>query len=243
LANHRRYHWYVADSAALLEADRDTGPLRVMIVDDHSVVRAGTRQVLETADDIVVVGEAGDGSSALALVDGLAPELVLMDIGLPGTNGIDVARQMIASHPRVRVVILSASDDDECVRRAIDLGLSGYLCKTMPRDELIGAVRAAGEGTTVFNHVSSARLPRGHSSSSAAAESRLTWREGQTVDLVAEGLSNRAIARRMGVSVRTIEGHLNHAFAKLGVQSRTELVRMVLTRRLAVDASSDEAAP
>jgi DNA-binding NarL/FixJ family response regulator len=214
-----------------------------MIVDDHSVVRAGTRQVLETADDIVVVGEADDGNSALALVDGVRPEVVLMDIGLPGTNGIDVGREMIASHPRVRVVILSASDDEECVRRAIDVGLSGYLCKTMPRDELIGAVRAAGEGTTVFDHVLSRRLSPGPSSSSALAESRLTWREVQTVDLVAEGLSNRAIARRMGVSVRTIEGHLNHAFAKLGVQSRTELVRMVLMGGLTDDGRSDEATP
>jgi DNA-binding NarL/FixJ family response regulator len=232
----------VAEHAALLEAERDIRPLRVMIVDDHSVVRAGTRQVLETADDIVVVGEADDGSSALALVDGLRPEVVLMDIGLPGTNGIDVGRAMIASHPRVRVVILSASDDEECVRRAIDVGLSGYLCKTMPRDELIGAVRAAGEGTTVFDHVLSRRHSRGRTSSSVVAESQLTWREAQTVDLVAEGLSNRAIARRMGVSVRTVEGHLNHAFAKLGVQSRTELVRMVLMGGLTV-GRSDEAAP
>jgi DNA-binding NarL/FixJ family response regulator len=233
----------VPESAALLEADRGIPPLRVMIVDDHSVVRAGTRQVLETVDDIVVVGEADDGNSALALVDGVRPEVVLMDMGLPGTNGIDVGRELIASHPRVRVVILSASDDEECVRRAIDGGLSGYLCKTMPRDELIGAVRAAGEGTTVFDHVLSRRLSPGRSSSSALAESRLTWREGQTVDLVAEGLSNRAIARRMGVSVRTIEGHLNHAFAKLGVQSRTELVRMVLMGALTDDSRSDEAAP
>lgn len=199
-----------------------------MIVDDHSVVRAGTRQVLETSDDIVVVGEAGNGDTALAQLDGLRPELVLMDVGLPGTNGIDVARKMMASDPHVRVVILSASDDDDCVRRAIDVGVSGYLLKTMPRDELIGAVRAAGEGTAVFDRALSAQPHGAQDFSRSPGEERLTWRERQTVQLVAEGLSNRAIALRMGVSVRTIEGHLNHAFAKLGVESRTELVRMVL---------------
>lgn len=228
-----RYHWLVVETAAWPELDGDVRPLRVLIVDDHSVVRAGTRQVLETADDIVVVGEADDGSTAVGLVDGLEPDIVLMDVGLPGMNGIDVAREVKASHPHVRVVMLSASDDEECVRRAIDLGVAGYLLKTMPRDELIGAVRAAGDGTTVFDRSLSARLVAAPRSSREGTESQLTWRERETVDLVAEGLSNRAIALRMGVSVRTIEGHLNHAFGKLGVESRTELVRLVLTRRLA----------
>jgi DNA-binding NarL/FixJ family response regulator len=231
----------VANSAAVLEAEHHTRPLRVMIVDDHSVVRAGTRQVLETSEDIVVVGEAGSGDAALAQLGGLRPELVLMDVGLPGTNGIDVARQMMASDPDIRVVILSASDDDECVRRAIDVGVSGYLLKTIPRDELIGAVRAAGEGTVVFDRVLSTQPQGAKDFSRSPGEERLTWRERQTVQLVAEGLSNRAIALRMGVSVRTIEGHLNHAFAKLGVESRTELVRMVLMGWISDATGSNEA--
>jgi DNA-binding NarL/FixJ family response regulator len=231
----------VANSATCVEAGDHTRPLRVMIVDDHSVVRAGTRQVLETSEDIVVVGEAGNGDTALAQLGGLRPELVLMDVGLPGTNGIDVARQMMASDPHVRVVILSASDDDECVRRAIDVGVSGYLLKTMPRDELIGAVRAAGEGNAVFDRVLSAQPQAAQDFSRSPGEERLTWRERQTVQLVAEGLSNRAIALRMGVSVRTIEGHLNHAFAKLGVESRTELVRMVLMGWISDATGSNEA--
>ena len=141
------------------------------------------------------------------------------------------------------MVVLSAYDDDELVRAAFEVGVTGYLLKTMPRDELIGAVRAAGQGTTVLDPVLSARLVGTQGSSSPLGESRLTWRERETVELVAEGLSNRAIAVRMGVSVRTIEGHLNHAFAKLGVESRTELVRLVLMRGLVPAGQASQVAP
>ncbi len=208
-------------------SETDTA-LRVLVVDDHAVVRTGTRQVLETSDDISVVGEAGDATGAMDLVERLEPDVLLCDVGLSDESGIDVARRVKTSHPSVRVVMLSAYDDDQYVRDAWEAGVAGYLLKTMPREELVGAVRAAGRGSRVLDPVLSARLV-GTTRPAGMSEARLTWRERETVDLVAEGLSNRAIAGRMGVSVRTIEGHLNHVFAKLGIESRTELVRMVLT--------------
>lgn len=223
----------MVNTAGWVEADGGCALLRVLIVDDHAVVRTGTRQVLETSGDITVVGEAESGATALAQIDVLEPDVVLVDVQLMGESGIDLARQLAATHPSVRVVILSAHDEEEFVRNAFDVGAAGYLLKTMPRDELIGAVRAAGRGTVVVDPVLSSRRPANDMSPNVVGIRRLTWREQETVELVAEGLTNRAIALRMGVSVRTVEGHLNHVFAKLGIESRTELVRLVLTGGLA----------
>ena len=117
----------MSDGAAGAESGRDDGVLRVLIVDDHEVLRTGTRQVLEASEDIVVVGEADDGKAALAMIDDLEPNVVLIDIRLPDSSGIDVARQLTLTHPDVRVVILSAYDDDEFVRAALEVGAAGYL--------------------------------------------------------------------------------------------------------------------
>lgn len=219
----------MGDDVVGAESYQSNGVLRVLIVDDHEVLRTGTRHVLEASDDIVVVGEADDGNAALAIIDDLNPDVVLIDVRLPDRNGIDVARQLTLTHPDVRVVILSAYDDDEFVRAALEAGATGYLLKTMARDELVAAVRVAGQGTTVLDPALSPRLAGAQSVWGASAGPPLTWRERETVDLVAEGLSNKAIAARLGVSVRTVEGHLNHVFTKLAVESRTELVRYVLT--------------
>lgn len=207
--------------------------LRVVIVDDHEVLRAGTRQVLETTDDISVVGEAGDGRSALAMTEELDPDVVLLDVRLPDVDGMELAAGLSAINPRLRVVILSAYDDDDYVRDALTAGVAGYLLKSMPGAELIAAVRAAALGTMVLDPTLSARLARGPSRLSLDDDrARLTLREREIVRLVAEGLSNKAIAGRLAVSVRTVEGHLNHVFSKLGLSSRTELVRYALAHNL-----------
>jgi DNA-binding NarL/FixJ family response regulator len=206
-------------------------PLRVVLVDDHEVLRTGTKQVLETTEDIVVVGEAGTWDGALAVVDEVHPDVALMDIRLPGRNGIELARRLITEHPETRVVILSAYDDADFVRSAFDAGVAGYLLKTLQREELINALRAVGQGTTVLDPAVSARLGARPAPAVTVANPPFTQREQEVVDLVAEGLSNKAIAARLGVSTRTVEGHVNHVFTKLGVESRTELVRYVLTNR------------
>jgi len=219
----------------------DRGPLRVVIVDDHEVLRTGTQQVLETAPDISVVGQADDGERALSMVEELDPDVALLDIRLPDMDGIDLARRLSEHNPRTRIVILSAFDDDDYVRAALTAGVSGYLLKSMPGEELIAAVRSAGLGTTVLDPSLSARLARAPSRLSGEDRSeRLTIRERQVVRLVADGLANKTIAKRLEVSARTIEGHLNHVFAKLGVSSRTELVRYAVTHDLVSrDASED----
>lgn len=208
------------------------GPLRVVVIDDHEVLRAGTRQVLETTDDIVVVGEADTWDAALNVIDQQRPDVALVDIQLSGRNGIDLARQLSTDHPATRVVILSAHDDDAFVRRAFEAGVAGYLLKTMARDDLINAVRAVGMGTTVLDPAVSSRLAGANSLTAVARGPRLTLREQEVVALVADGLSNKAIAIRLGVSTRTVEGHVNHVFTKLDLESRTELVRYVLTNGL-----------
>jgi DNA-binding NarL/FixJ family response regulator len=227
-----RYHGRVSGGQGS-QAERADGSLRVVIVDDHEVLRAGTRQILETAPDISVIGEADDGEAALALVMELHPEVVLVDIRLPGHSGIEVARQVMSTHPDCRVVILSAYDDPEYLRAALAAGVAGYLLKTMPRDELINAVRAAGLGTTVLDAAVSSHLASARARTPTDIDvASLTTRERQVIQLVAEGLPNKAIAARLGISARTIEGHLNHVFSKLGVASRTELVRFALANNL-----------
>jgi DNA-binding NarL/FixJ family response regulator len=198
----------------------------VVVIDDHEVLRAGTRQVLETTDDIVVVGEADSWEAALAVVGEHRPDVALVDIQLSGRNGIDLARQLSDEHPGTRVVILSAYDDDAFIRNAFEAGVAGYLLKTMPRDDLINAVRAVGMGTTVLDPAVTSRL---------AGSTTVT--EQEVVALVADGLSNKAIAVRLGVSTRTVEGHVNHVFTKLDLESRTELVRYVLTNGVPSEAS------
>jgi DNA-binding NarL/FixJ family response regulator len=204
--------------------------LRVLLVDDHQIVRTGIRHVLESSDQIVVVEEAGDAGTAFAKIDDADPDVVLLDIGLPDRNGIDVAHQLALTHPEVQVVMLTATDDDDAVRAAFDVGAAGYLLKAIPGDELIGAVLAVGRGDTVIDPLLARHADAVRGRSRARTGGDLTWRERATVELVAQGLSNKAVATRLGLSVRTVEGHLNHAFAKLGVESRTELVRRVLTR-------------
>jgi DNA-binding NarL/FixJ family response regulator len=220
---------YVGADAGAVEAP---SPLSVVIVDDHEVLRTGTRQILETAPDMVVVGEADDGESALPMVKELQPDVVLVDIRLPGPSGIEVARQINATNPDTKVVILSAYDDPEYLRAALAAGAAGYLLKTMPRDELVNAVRSAGLGTTVLDATMSSHLTRPARASVPGEVASLTTRERQVVGLVADGLANKTIAARLGISARTIEGHLNHIFAKLGVTSRTELVRFALSNNL-----------
>jgi DNA-binding NarL/FixJ family response regulator len=221
----------VLDGSPRAVEGRSDGPLRVLIVDDHEMLRIGTRQVLETADDIVVVGESSGGTAAVALADEVHPDVALVDIRLPDRSGIDVAREFAIHHRATRVVMLSAYDDDNLVRGALEAGASGYLLKTMPRKELINAVRAAGQGDTVVDPAVSEFWDHVRRSPNAAT-ARLTLRERQIVALIGDGLSNRAIATQLGLSVRTIEGHMNHVFAKLGLEARTELARFALTNGL-----------
>lgn len=196
--------------------------LQVLVVDDHHVVRAGTRSILEDAG-IGVAGEAATAEDALAQLEEAGGDqpvtLVLADVRLPGRSGIELAAAVRDRWPAVRVLILSSFADPGYARAALDAGAAGYLVKTASDEELLAAVRSAALGATVLDPAVSAGLLAG-----AGSSSPLTERERQVVELVIEGLPNKAVATRLGVSRRTVDAHLAHLFTKLGLSSRAELV-------------------
>jgi DNA-binding NarL/FixJ family response regulator len=207
---------------------------RVVVVDDHELLRAGTRRILDDASGFSVVGEAGDGEAALHLIADTTPDVVLVDIRLPTTNGIDLARQIVADYPDMIVLILSAYDDENYVRAAMAAGVAGYLLKTMPSDELVRSIGAACSASRMLDSGVPGRGEKAGKPTPDEYSPRLTVREEEVVRLVARGMSNKAIASQLGISPRTVEGHLNHVFDKLGTSSRTELVHYALADTLFV---------
>ncbi|MGD0314091.1 MAG: response regulator transcription factor [Acidimicrobiales bacterium] len=225
---------HAAPTDVVYEHSARQPPLRVVVVDDHELLRAGTRRILDEANGFSVVGEAEDGEAALRLVAEVEPDVVLVDIRLPSMNGIDVARHIVADQPGVTVLILSAYDDEDYVRAALAAGVDGYLLKTTPSEELVRLIRLA---CTAPSLVDRRPLGRGEDGASRQADvpvqvPRLTVREREVVRLVARGMSNKATAHQLGISPRTVEGHLNHVFEKVGTTSRTELVRYALANSL-----------
>jgi DNA-binding NarL/FixJ family response regulator len=207
---------------------------RVVVVDDHELLRAGTRRILDEATGFTVVGEADDGDAALDVIAHAKPDVVLVDIRLPSVNGIDLARQIVEEYPGATVLILSAYDDEHYVRAALAAGVAGYLLKTTPSDELVRSIRAACDGFALMDTVPSGRGEKEPALDRLPGGARLTAREQEVVRLVARGRSNKSIAHQLGISPRTVEGHLNHVFEKVGSTSRTELVHYALANGLFV---------
>ena len=209
--------------------------IRVLVVDDHALHRDGTRQILEAHADLQVVGEADSGEVALALVKQLRSDVVLMDIRLPGMNGIEVTRQLLQNHPDVRVLMVSAYDEDEYVRGALEAGAVGYLSKTAPGKELVQAVRSVASGTSVLQSGLTARLLIASRQPEQGVSADLSERELEVLRLLAAGLRNRELGALMGISTRTVDRHCDNIYAKLGVSSRTEaVVRAISTKLLTV---------
>jgi DNA-binding NarL/FixJ family response regulator len=209
--------------------------IRVLVVDDHALHRDGTRQILKGYPDLQVVGEADSGEVALALVNHLRPDVVLLDIRLPGINGIEVTRRLTRDHPDVRVVMVSAYDEDEYVRGAMEAGAAGYLGKTVPGRELVQAVRAVAGGANVLQSGLTARLLIASRQPEPSAAD-LTQRELAVLRLLAAGLHNREIGARLGISTRTVDRHCDKIYAKLRVGSRTEAVVRAIAAKLLVVA-------
>lgn len=202
--------------------------LRVLLAEDHAVVREGTRQILEREPTIAVVGEAPDGPQAVSLTVELAPDVLLLDLGLPVLNGIEVTQRVRALERPPHVLLLSAYDDEDYVLAAIEAGASGYLLKTAHADDVIAALHAVARGELVL-HPAVARkvLSRDRSSTSRQP---LSERELEVLKLAAAGMRNREIGGTLGVSTRTVEGHLTAVFNKLGVSSRTEAIVQAASR-------------
>lgn len=214
-----------------------SGPGRriaVVIADDHALVREGTREVLTRHPDLWVAGEVSRGEEVPAVVGETGPDVVLLDVRLPGMSGIDVLRRLRAEHPDVKVIMLTAFAEREYVSAALAAGASGYLLKTAPGEEVVAAIRAVMSGATVLDPSVSLELVR---SPAERGVTDLTRREAELVALVVEGLPNKAIAARLGISPRTVDGHLARLFSKLGVSTRTELARFATTHGL-VDGAS-----
>jgi len=203
--------------------------MRILIADDHAVVRDGTRQILESEKDMKVVGEAGDGEEAVALAQRLKPDVAIIDINMPKMDGIEATRQIKAALPQCAVLILSAYDDDQFVFEVLEAGAAGYLLKSVRGKEVVDAVRAVATGESVLHpHIARKVLNRFSQgagvASKTSAKDLLSERELEVLKLATGGLSNHDIADVLCLSVRTVQAHLGHIFNKLQVSSRTEAV-------------------
>ncbi|HYW25676.1 MAG TPA: response regulator transcription factor [Terriglobales bacterium] len=201
--------------------------IRVLLADDHHVVRVGLRAMLDPGPDLEVVGEAGDGAEAIALVRDLDPDVVLMDLRMPRMDGVAAIALLREEAPSVAVLVLTTYDTDADIVRAIEAGATGYLLKDATRDELIQAIRSAAAGRSALAPAVASRLV---ARMAAPARSALSAREIEVLELVARGRSNKEIARRLHLSEATVKTHLVHAFSKLGVEDRTEAVTVAIDR-------------
>lgn len=217
--------------------------IRVMLADDHALVRQGTRRILEEQGDLNVVGEADNGEQALELINSLHPDVAIIDIQMPKVSGVDVVRKTIGSSPNTKLLVLSAHDNDEYIFALMEAGVSGYLLKTTQANELVDAVRAVAQGKSVIHPdiaMKVARLwARRNTMGGQGVSSRLSPRETEVLQLAAEGLQAKAIAANLGISVRTVNGHLDSIFNKLGVSSRIQAVLKALSQHL-IPSKEDE---
>jgi DNA-binding NarL/FixJ family response regulator len=194
--------------------------IRVLVADDHGVVRAGLQQLLATADDIEVVGSAADGEEAVRLAASAGPHVVLMDLSMPRVDGIEATRRIVAADPQARIVVLTSFSDRDRIMEALDAGAVGYLLKDAEPDEVLRGVRAAARGESPLTpKVAGALLAERQTQRPAFS---LSPREREVLALVGEGLPNKLIARRLEISEKTVKAHLTRVFAELGVTDRTQ---------------------
>lgn len=195
--------------------------IRVLLADDHLLVRAGLRALLESSPDVELVGEACDGAEVLALANRWHPDVVLMDLRMPGVDGVAATEALAERHPDIRVLVVTTYDTDADIVRATEAGAVGYLLKDASRDELLHAIRAAAAGESVLAPQAAAKLMH---RVRTPAPATLSDRETEILRLVAEGRTNKEIAAGLQLSLSTVKTHLLHVFTKLGVDDRTGAV-------------------
>lgn len=199
--------------------------IRVLLADDHAVVRAGICQFMEQADDITVIAEAGHGQEAMDLITQIQPDVAVLDIQMPKASGIEVTRWVREHHREVGVLILTAYDDDPYVLAVIQAGANGYILKTASPEEIIQAVKDVHEGKSALDsEIIQKMVAQVSSGIQEQPVDKLTERELEVLALVAKGYTNKAIGVQLGISDRTVQGHLAHIFSKLQCGSRTEAV-------------------
>ncbi|MGE5250129.1 MAG: response regulator [Bacteroidota bacterium] len=204
---------------------RSTSRIRILLADDHHIVREGIHRLLESARDLQVVAEAGDGKEAQALIEQYKPDVAVLDIQMPGASGIEVTRWVRAHLPDVGVLILTAYDDDPYIMAVLQAGANGYVLKTASADDLIQAVRDVHEGKSALDPAVTKKLMSSlFKRQEKTPIEPLTEREMDVLRLAAKGFTNKAIGLQLNISDRTVQGHLAHVFAKLQAASRTEAV-------------------
>jgi NarL family two-component system response regulator LiaR len=209
--------------------------IRILLADDHVLVRQGTREFLDREEDMEVVAEASDGEEAVRLVGSSHPDIAIMDIAMPRLDGIEATKQIKALYPTTTVLVLTAYDDDQYVFTLLEAGAAGYLLKDVPVNELVKAIRAVHAGESVLHPAIARKVVNrfAQPTSERAEESileQLTEREREVLGLAAKGMTNQEIAHELTISVRTVQVHLSNVFGKMGVGSRTEAVLHALRR-------------
>ncbi len=208
----------------------DEASISLLIVDDHPVVRDGLRGMFESAAGFVVLGEASNGVEALERAATLDPDVILMDLRMPGGGGAEAIARLTRTGARAKVLVLTTYDTDSDTLPAIEAGATGYLLKDAPRDELCTAVRAAAEGRTVLSPAVASRLVSAVRTPRTPGNEALSAREREVLALVAKGTSNHEIARELFISEATVKTHLTHLYAKLGVKDRASAVATAYER-------------
>jgi DNA-binding NarL/FixJ family response regulator len=206
-------------------------PIRILIADDHPIVRDGLRAMLSTQADFVVAGEAADGLEALAQAAALRPDVILLDLEMPGLNGVATVQRLREADAQARVIVFTAYDTDELIMAAVRAGVQGYLLKGVPREEIFQAIRVVHAGGSLLQPLVASKLLR-QVSTPHPAPAALSAREAEVLRMLAQGKTNKEIAAALVISERTVKFHVRSVFGKLGATNRTEAVSMAVQRGL-----------